>query len=842
MCNVAQRSLDGGQQIKVQRLTRSLLIIGIAFLLSSCSPLVDADQPRTVPDFEIALPGGAVIGQTFVARHSGLNGIEIWLTPVQTGHGDLRLLLMAQPSDQRVITGAVLPTDSLQGPGFYRFSFPSLRDSHGHYYYVVLQLSGDAEVHVGRAASSAYLDGSSYVNQTPVAAQMAFRLTYARDSIVLDLVRFGLQAAVRLLAAGLLYVVPGWAALIVLRRQRLAVRCIHWAEALGVAAGIGLTIYPLLLLWLNVAHVRAGPLIVYVPVLGGLVVLAWHYRSWRMRNAGLRAAFHRWRHGANALPDSVLLIVLSLASVSWLIVTRGLEMPLWYDSVQHGVIVQRIVESGGLYTSWEPYAPYQTFSQQFGFHANVAAWAWLTGMATPQAVIWGGQIISLMAVLALYPLGYRIGGVWTGLVSVFVAASMLAFPAYYTNWGRYPQMAGQALLCIAGWWAWQLWHSEKGWRWGDLLLGAAFIVSTVLSYYRMAFHLLALVIAVGLVADKPLNRFTEHKRWLAVGLTAVATLILFSSWLLNLSSTPFLSVEAGSGGGGPTSTGIWSQVTSIVIGWHAPLALVILLGTVVAVWGKGGALAFPVVWLWLLAALPIVRQLPVPGVSIIQDFTIQTSLYMPQALIWGALAGFIAEQLRPPLRRWLLLAAAGLLVTVSTAQLPARLQLIDRDYDLSTRPDLRAAAWIRNSLPQDAFFLINGVVYTDGVSALAGDAGAWLPLLTQQDVVIPPQYALLTEQPNIPGYSQTVNNFIRRLVEVSATSPEGHAAICDFPRPITHVYLGQRQGLVNKALPNKTQQPMLLPDQLLQDRAFRLIYHEDHVMIFEFDRSICALK
>lgn len=208
----------------------------------------------------------------------------------------------------------------------------------------------------------------------------------------------------------------------------------------------------------------------------------------------------------------------------------------------------------------------------------------------------------------------------------------------------------------------------------------------------------------------------------------------------------------------------------------------------------------------------------------------------------GALAGFMAEQLRSSLRRWLLLPAAGLLVAVSIWLLPARLQIIDRDYDLSTRPDLRAAAWIRSSLPEDAFFLINGVVYTDGVSALAGDAGAWLPLLTKRDVVIPLQYALLTERPNMPGYSETVNSFIRQLTSVSAASPEGHGAICAFPRPITHVYLGQRQGLVNKALPNKTQRPMLLPDQLLQDRAFRLIYHEDRVMIFEFDRTICAPK
>ena len=470
----------------------------------------------------------------------------------------------------------------------------------------------------------------------------------------------------------------------------------------------------------------------------------------------------------------------------------------------------------------------------------MAFWAWFTGMATPLAVIWGGQIISLFAVLALYPLGYRIRGPWAGLVAVFVAGAFLTFPAYYTNYGRYPQMAGQALLCIAAWWVWQLWHSDEGWRAGDLVLGACLIVGTILSYYRMAFHFLAFVIAVWLVAASPLRRFVEHKRWLALVLTALVVLVLFSPWLLNLASTPFLSAESASGGGAAPGPGIWSQVMGLQIGWRAPLALVILLGTLLAVWGQGGALALPVVWLWLLVTLPIVRLLPLPGVGIIQDFTIFTSLYMPQVLIWSALAGFVVERWRLANRRWLMLPVAVLLIAVSVWRLPARLQTIDRAYDLSTRPDQRAASWIRASLPQDAFFLINGVVYSDGVSALAGDAGAWLPLMTQRDVVIPPQYALLAEQPNQPGYSEAINRLISVLNTVSAATPEGHAAICHFPRPITHVYLGQRQGLVDKALPHRTQKPMLNPDQLLQDPAFHLVYHEDQVMVFEFDRSVCT--
>lgn len=837
---VIKWALGDGRPVKLRCLASVFLLFAAIFLLSGCAPLVDPDQIGADPGFEVLLQAGGTIGQTFVARHSGLNGVEIWLAPAQAGPGDLRLSLMAEPADRNLLASAALPVASITGPGFYRFPLPLLPDSHSRYYYAVLEAEGDAALYVGAASSPSYLDGSMHLNDAPVARQMTFRLTYDRVSIVLDLARFGLQSAALLLAAGLLFLVPGWAVLVVLCKQRLAVSLKHWAEAAGVAFGIGLALYPVLMLWLNVVGLRAGRLLAYLPVLGGLAVLVWRYRPWQIRLSVLRAAVGQWWRSANALPDGALLVVLLLASGSWFLSVRGLEMPFWYDSVQHGVMVQRIVESGGLYTSWDPYTPYRTFSQQFGFHADVAVWAWFTGLATPAAVIWGGQIISLFAVLALYPLAYRIRGPWAGLVAVFVAAVPLVFPVYYTNWGRYPQMAGQALLCIAAWWAWQLWHGEKGWRWGDLLLGAILIVSTALAYYRMAFHFLAFVAAMWLVAANPLKRFAEHKRWLALGLTAAISLVMFAPWLLNLQTALLQSADAAARGGGSASLGIWAQITGMEIGWRAPLALVILVGTVVAVWGGGGALALPVVWLWLLETLLIVRRLPLPGVNIIQDFTIATSLYMPQAWIWAALAGFLLERRRLTARRWFLLPVALLIVAASAWYLPTRLRLIDRAFDLSTRPDLRAAAWIRASVPEDAFFLINGVVYTDGFSANAGDAGAWIPLLTQRGVVIPPQYALLAEQPNEPGYSDAVNGLISQLASVSAATAEGHAAICAFPRPITHVYLGQRQGLVNKALPNKVEQPMLMPDQLLADDAFRLIYHQDQVMIFEFDRSLCA--
>jgi hypothetical protein len=281
---------------------------------------------------------------------------------------------------------------------------------------------------------------------------------------------------------------------------------------------------------------------------------------------------------------------------------------------------------------------------------------------------------------------------------------------------------------------------------------------------------------------------------------------------------------------------LWVRYEAMHVQWSLPRITVLLLGVLMTMW-VGGNAALPLVWLLALALLPTLRLTSIPILQLlIQDFTIETSLYIPIALIWSSL-GNLDKKI--PIKRHLWPALFTLiLVSLAMWKAPSLLQIIDRDYDLSTRPDIRAAEWIEQSLPADAFFLHNGIIYTDGYSAVGGDGGWWLPILTRRGVVIPPQYALHGEQPEQSGYSNEVNHLVQKLFEHSPISLEGKEAICNFSQPITHVYLGQRRGLVSKPI-YPPPHPMLPADQLLQNPAFDLIYHQDRVMIFEFDRGVC---
>ena len=84
----------------------------------------------------------------------------------------------------------------------------------------------------------------------------------------------------------------------------------------------------------------------------------------------------------------------------------------------------------------------------------------------PQAVLWMGQVLNGLAVLALYPLGTRIGGNrWAGVTAVLIGGLLSPMPMGYVNWGRYTQLAGQAILPAAIWLSWVALDSPKrDWR------------------------------------------------------------------------------------------------------------------------------------------------------------------------------------------------------------------------------------------------------------------------------------------------------------------------------------------------------------------------------------------
>ena len=473
----------------MNRLWMAVIACGLVFLLTGCSAFVDQDQPSAVPGADVELQAGHTVGQTFVARHGGLQGLELWLDPEAGAAGDLVLHLRTDPAAAADLAEATLPLSQVTDTGFHRFLFSPVHESTGEYYYAFLELNGEGELDVGTGAGDAYLDGALYVDHEPRDAQAAFRLVYDPLWVAVDLGKAAVSGVGLLGVAVLLYCVPGWALLAWLWPAAK----LSWAERAGIAVGLSLALYPLLVLWTDLVGLHLGALYAWGPVVGGLAALAWRYRHWRPADGW--KALQAWSHSPSFFPDVTLIFVLVLVFGVRLITVRTLDAPMWGDSYQHTMITQLLLDHGGLFQSWEPYAALTTFTYHFGFHSVVAVFCWLTGMEPTQAVIWVGQILNGLGVFVLFALAKRVGGNhWAGVIAVLVAGLLSPMPMYYINWGRYTQLAGQVILPAVVFLTWCAVETPRR-DWKLVFLAWLAVGGLALVHYRVLLFYVVFVVA-----------------------------------------------------------------------------------------------------------------------------------------------------------------------------------------------------------------------------------------------------------------------------------------------------------------------------------------------------------
>jgi len=687
-------------------------------------------------------------------------------------------------------------------------------------------------VRVGAAPGDAYIDGAAYRDHEPLDVQLAFRLVYNPWGMILELGRAALGGIGLLTVAAVLYLIPGCALLTWLWRGDP----LPWPVRMALAAGLSLALYPLLFLWTDLVGLHLGPLYAWGPVVLGLVALAWRYRRWRPCQGW--EALRAWACSDALWSDLALVIILALVFGVRLLVVRTLDAPMWHDSYQHAVIAQLLVDNGGLFDSWEPYTPYRGLTVHFGFPAAVALLSWMTGLEIPRATLLTGQLVNGLAIFTLYPLAMRLarGNRWAGVVAVLIAGMLSPMPAYYVNWGRFAQLAGQAVLPVALWLLWDSVDQERV-AWGPLFLAGLALGGMVLHYYRMPFYyttfVLAWLVGWGLPEWK-----VEGRRWL--GALGRMTLIGGTALLLVLPWTSYIAggrlasaLEAGISA--PTASE-WERVLADYQIWRnvfyyvpRPLLGIALLALIYALVRRRWTIAICALWVVGLAGLVAGRLIRLPGANMMQNFAILIALYIPVGLMAGWLVGEIVGRIG----RW---GAIAILLILAMWSIRWQVTIVNTRFVLVTRPDMRAMAWIRENTPTNALFLVEGFRIYNGRSAVGDDAGWWIPLLARRKNTMPPQYALLNEAPAVPGYSQRVVDLVAYLEEHSPASPEGLAQLCEWG--ITHVYIGQGQGKIGKVIFAEAAQ-LFPPEVLANSPAFQLLYHQDRVWIFALKPEAC---
>jgi hypothetical protein len=810
-------------------------LVLVSLLLSGCAEWVKTEQPVAV-DW-VSLSAGQTIGQTFVATYDGLTGVDFFLSPQKTGIGEIRLHLRSAPQDEDDLAVSLntLAVGAVKAPGYYSFFLPAQTSSNQKYYYAFLEVTGNGDIQVGKAAGDVYLNGALYQNEAPEDAQAAFQLIYSRRKAILGL---GLEVVTwaGILAVGFfLLILPGWG---LFSASWSSWGGLRWPEKLGLSAGLSLALYPLLLLWTGIFGLHLGAIYAWLPPLTGLVIILWRNRKWwHVRTFTVTNAHMFLRANAFGLSwaDLVFLVITVLIIWTRFWAIRSLDVPMWGDSYQHTVMAQLLVDHGGLFNSWLPYAELQTFTYHFGFHSAAAIFDWITHLDMSKAVLWVGQLLNILAAIALYPLAKKVGrSQWAGVVAVLVAGMLSPMPMYYINWGRYTQLAGQVILPGAIFLSWTaLEVRARDWR----LTGLVWIA---LAGLTLTHYLVAIFASLFFVAYILLRLHSDKARTLFVNSTILlaGVVVLFLPWFVHVFLGKLPNIFAYYVNA-PTKAASTFLQESNAIGnpsFYLPTILWLFLFLCIAwgFWRREKSVALIGLW-WFLNLLATNPQwLHLPGEGVITNFTLFISSYIPAGLFLGAGFGWLQLSLRRasirpqyPRRKWLYSILLVLLVT-SVGLWNVRQRLGDTQAmssALVTRPDIRAAEWIQENTPQDARFLVNSFFAYGGTLIAGSDGGWWLPLLAKRQTTLPPLTYGSEQGPRI-DYIIWVNTLTSEIQDKGITHPDVLALLRE--RGVGYVYVGQREGRVNYDGPN-----ILNPDKLISSPLFRLIYHQDRVWIFE---------
>ncbi len=845
------------RRVSLRKAGAILLTLSV-LLLAGCRPSLSPDQVETTGTR--VLKAGTSLGQTFVAQKAGLSGVQVLMAAQEPGSGTLVFHLRSDPQASQDLAIVKAPLSTVSGRAYYTFDFPIRQDSLHQYYYAALEIQGEGQAQVFQASANAYPDGALYQDNTPQEAQMTFRLVYDQPSAMAGLLRQAILWTGILALGALLLALPGWALFSLFWPGW---KQLSWGEKLGIAVGFSLAIYPVLILWTSLVGLRLGPLYAWLPLAAAVVIIGWQF--WRRLRSSNLPLFSRLPGKASQFRlrpvDWALLAVLGLLFFTRFYAVRNLEAPLFGDSFQHTMIAQLIVDHGGLFNSWQPYTDLTTFTYHFGFHSFVACLYWISGIGLPQATLWAGQLLNIAAVLALYPLAVKIGkSQWAGIVALVVGGLLSPMPMAYTNWGRYTQLAGQVILPVALYLAWELMEAfpQTGLRksLGGFALAWVALAGLALSHYRI------LIFAVFFFAAYFLFE-ARRKNWAALTgsllILGSGAGLLFLPWFLHVFGGQIMHIfSAQVNTAVPTVSASmegYNTVGDLFTYLPALIWLLIPLSLGWALWKQVKGAAIVGFW-WLLvflAANP--AWLHLPGTGAIGNFTVLIAVYIPAGLLIGAAFGDIVEGVQYQIKKYLQVQAlsqegspgkvwsrylprlagafqlALLALALAFGLWGARQRLADLDplaNALVTRPDLRAAAWIQANTPPGSLFLINSFP-AFGSGVVGSDGGWWLPLLAKRRTTIPPlSYSF--ELASRPDYASWVAALPNRISQAGLQDPEVIALLKE--RQVAYIYIGQRQETANYS-----GERALQPEELLANPDLSLVYHQDQVWIFRVEQA-----
>jgi len=569
-----------------------------------------------------------------------------------------------------------------------------------------------------------------------------------------------LRTVLLLVRAAMLLVIPGLAILLWLEPITDA----DLLHTLPLAPIVSLALFPLLLLWVDVAGGTWNATLVRLLLLVSSLAIIW--RAAQQETVTVSRASLPWLVALGGV------FVLALGIRLWII--RGVLYPSCNDSYHHTLITQIILDTGAVPRGYEPYAALEQFHYHFGYHAYSAFLAWATGLPAHRAVLWGGQLLNALTVPSLFVFVNRLSrDRRAALVAAVVAALICRTPGYYVNWGRYPQLAGQVLLLPALVFAVQA-ARTTGCQWRPALLGGVLAGALVLTHYRVAiFYLVGILL---LITTLTVYHRGQWRTWvsaiLRIGILGLVAFLLVTPWLPSLlAKTADVAQQVAARG----DSGQYDHFTLdfvLYMGLRLPMLITSLLATIWLVIRARrrplGILTLTWLAITILLANPSLSGIPS---GFLPNGTVIVALYLPAATLVGIATSDVYGLVRQGLREehcGLLLVASVLLL--AAAGIVGASDMITNGYDpwwsLVSDPDIPAMDWIRDNTPTEATFAVGFDFWlAEGLSGI--DAGYWLPYGANRATLFPPM-VYITEAP--PKDVARVNALARRIAIAASAS------------------------------------------------------------------------
>jgi hypothetical protein len=774
------------------------------------------------------------IGQSFVSRRPNLNGITIWINRVSsssnatslTSTNYLTAQFFSSPGSLTPVftTTLTLPASGTNLP--ITIAIPDQKNLAGQSYYLVLT-NASGTIQVDGRNEDAYPYGQAYINNSPINADIAFRLSYdyGFSSLVSDIA--DTSASLWLIIPLLIVLwLPGW---LLLDLSGLRSR-FDLGEQIAIANGVSLALIPVLMLWTTIMKIKwtsqgisfiAGCLIaIFIVRIIYRATLSHKNRSKPIsdQSDNLTTSAIR-KYGFFTFQSLALILVFLAALAIRFIMVRDLATPAWVDSVHHALITQLILKNGTYPPTYQPYLDISPTAYHAGFHSIAASFTWLSQLDLYRSLLILGQVLNALSVFSVYLFAKTLTRrPNVGLFAAIITGFITPMPSYYASWGRYTELTGLLLLPVILAFIQLLLNEtavkKTGWI---IALGAISAGGLFMIHYRvlafMACMVLVYIIIYPIRKESVAERKTVHWIVLIICMSLLGIISILPWFIQTIQSILFPSlVSVNTASIPPFQDFSWSYLTSAFGKQSLVIAGLGLLWSFLKRQRFGIILVLWVVFTFLLANLAALR---LPGGGLINNSSVEIMLFIPISILGGYFIDQLIIHWKALIPPRLIRTSLGVVVLLTgfVSYLGARqlIPILNPITILSRNADLSAIQWVSENIPSDETIVINPFAWGYGLYA-GNDGGYWISPLAGQPTLPPPVIYGMS-----PG-SEKINALSQQVISLCADP----IAIWEFlhTHRLNYIYIGARGGVIS-------------PEILSSSDLFTLIYHQDSVWIFK---------